>query len=79
LRHSGADEVRIVLTDGSDGLVLAVEDDGVGSKSGTAPGNGLRGLQERLRQLGGQLRTENRQPHGWILRAVVPRATQDVA
>jgi signal transduction histidine kinase len=79
LRHSGAAQVRIVLTDGPDNLVLAVEDDGVGNKSGATPGNGLRGLQERLRQLGGQLLTENREPHGWVLRAIVPHATQDVA
>ena len=72
LRHSGADEVRVVLTDSAEGLTLSVDDDGVGSLAG--PGNGLMGLQERLMQLGGQLRVAARAPRGLSLTAVLPHA-----
>jgi signal transduction histidine kinase len=72
LRHSGADEVRVVLTDSLEGLTLSVDDDGVGSLA--APGNGLMGLQERLMQLGGQLRVAARAPRGLSLTAILPHA-----
>lgn len=74
LRHSAATEVRIILANGPDGLALAVEDNGAGRASGVKPGNGLRGLQERLQELGGRLRLEGREPHGLVLRAVLPHA-----
>jgi signal transduction histidine kinase len=72
LRHSGADEVRVVLTDSAEGLTLSVDDDGVGSPA--EPGNGLMGLQERLKQLGGQLRVAARAPRGLSLTAILPHA-----
>ena len=72
LRHSGADEVRVVLTDSLEGLTLSVDDDGVGSLP--EPGNGLMGLQERLTQLGGQLRVAARAPRGLSLTAILPHA-----
>lgn len=72
LRHSGADEVRVILTDAPEGLTLSVDDDGVGSLA--QPGNGLMGLQERLKQLGGQLRVAARAPRGLSLTAILPHA-----
>jgi signal transduction histidine kinase len=72
LRHSRADEVRVILTDSAEGLTLTVDDDGVGSQA--EPGNGLMGLQERLKQLGGQLRVAARVPRGLSLTAVLPHA-----
>lgn len=72
LRHSGADEVHVILTDSPEGLTLSVDDDGVGSLA--EPGNGLMGLQERLKQLGGQLRVAARAPRGLSLTAILPHA-----
>ena len=73
LRHSGADEVRVVLSDTPGGLTLSVEDNGAGSV--VEPGNGLVGLQERLKQLGGQLRVAARAPRGLSLTAILPHAS----
>jgi signal transduction histidine kinase len=71
LRHSGADEIRVVLSESSEGRVLSIEDDGTGE----APlqyGNGLRGLQERLLRVGGYLRIEPRARHGLRLSVTLP-------
>jgi two-component system sensor histidine kinase DesK len=55
LRHSGATTVTVTLGTAEDDVVLGVADDGRGS---TAPsGAGLSGLAERVRRLGGDLRT----------------------
>ncbi|MFF5172048.1 sensor histidine kinase [Micromonospora sp. NPDC000089] len=53
LRHSGATRCEITVTSDPAGAVLTVRDNGVGGRP--APGNGLRGLAERLEQAGGCL------------------------
>ena len=80
-RHSGSEtaEVRISVRDGM--AVLEVADKGKGmpaefmEKSGPeaarSHGVGLRGMSERLRQLGGKLELES-SPQGTVLRAIVP-------
>src|SRR5882724_9539829 len=70
LRHSGANEIRVVLAESGEALTLTVEDDGNGSV--VEPGNGLIGLKERLQQLGGQLRIDIRAPRGLALVASLP-------
>jgi signal transduction histidine kinase len=75
LRHASASEVRIVLKSSTDGLTLLVEDDGANLVQQIERGNGLRGLEERLEQLGGRLRAEPRMPRGFALRAILPEAT----
>ncbi|MFI7213311.1 sensor histidine kinase [Micromonospora maritima] len=53
LRHSGASRCEIEVRPDADGWVLTVRDDGVGGRP--EPGNGLRGLAERLEQARGTL------------------------
>lgn len=74
LRHSGAGEIRVSLARGPGGLTLTIEDDGHGRASAVRPGNGLRGMRERLQELGGNLLIEDRLPAGLSLRAVLPPA-----
>ena len=74
LRHSGAAEIRVALAHGPEGLTLTIEDDGRGRAAGIRPGNGLRGMQERLQEFGGKLLIEDRSPAGLSLRAVLPAA-----
>jgi signal transduction histidine kinase len=76
LRHSGASEIRVILAESGEALSLTVEDDGNGSV--VEPGNGLIGLQERLQQLGGQLRIGIREPRGLALVASLPHVTAGV-
>jgi signal transduction histidine kinase len=75
LRHSGAAEVRVALAATPEGLTLTIEDDGRGQIVTVTPGNGLRGLQERVHQLGGRLHMEARLPRGLVLKAVLPHAS----
>ena len=72
LRHSGAAQVRVCLQRGRDGIELGVEDDGRGRAAQIAPGNGLRGLRERLSEVGGRLELRDAAPSGLVLRAVLP-------
>jgi signal transduction histidine kinase len=51
-KHARAGRVRIELRDSPVGLVLRVEDDGIGGAS-LAAGSGLRGLADRVEALGG--------------------------
>ncbi|MEV6626016.1 sensor histidine kinase [Amycolatopsis sp. NPDC051106] len=72
LRHSGAKLVKVKLGD----TWLEVEDDGTATE--VVPGNGLRGLTERLDAVGGTLRASARPGGGLLVRAEVsqpePRA-----
>jgi two-component system sensor histidine kinase DesK len=75
VRHSGARRcaVELVRRQTLDGpaLELSVADDGSGGSSGSAPGNGLTGLTERLEKAGGSLEA-GRVRHGFRLVARVP-------
>ncbi|WP_405744264.1 sensor histidine kinase [Streptomyces sp. NBC_01525] len=84
VRHSGAGCCTLRLTeeagpDGSPALRLTVSDDGVGAPRGTADGNGLGGLRERLALTGGQVETGSAEGRGFLLAAVVPLLEEDGA
>ncbi|SFW74411.1 sensor histidine kinase [Amycolatopsis australiensis] len=66
LRHSGARQVKVRLG----GNWLEIEDDGTAGE--VVPGNGLRGLTERLAAAGGTLRTSARPGGGLLVRAEIP-------
>jgi two-component system sensor histidine kinase DesK len=71
LRHSGAKHVKVRFGQ----TWLDIEDDGVGAPA-DACGNGLRGLAERLGQIGGTLHTEPRAAGGFLVRAEVRPALE---
>ncbi|HVV09401.1 sensor histidine kinase [Amycolatopsis sp.] len=71
LRHSGAKQVKVRLG----GTWMEIEDDGVGAPA-AACGNGLRGLSERLAEVGGTLRVESHERGGLMLRAEVRPALE---
>jgi signal transduction histidine kinase len=56
VKHSGASEVRIVLTVDAGVLILSVEDNGRGFDPAAANlnGNGLENMRRRLEEIGGQ-------------------------
>jgi len=80
-RHSGSPVARIRLSRSVDRIHLKVEDEGNGIpaerlhqvKSATTPGVGIRGMRERLRQLGGSLEIESN-GKGTIVEAWLPVA-----
>ena len=73
LRHSGAAHIAIRLAAEDAGIALSVEDDGRAQQP-PPPGNGLRGMRERLEALGGRLELEMIDGGGLRLRAWLPQA-----
>jgi signal transduction histidine kinase len=71
VRHSGAQNLWLSLRSEHGELDLAVRDDGAGAEHDSM-GNGLRGMRERLRQLGGDLDLETTAGQGFALRAHLP-------
>ena len=73
VRHAGAGRLWLDARRDGDNIVLQVRDDGRGSDLVT-PGNGLRGLGERLRQHGGRLDIATRRGQGFQLTITLPVA-----
>ncbi len=75
-RHSAAREVYVSLRRGGDGLLLVVQDDGVGLEGRAASGGaGLDSMRRRAEHLGGTLEIRSRQGGGTeiLLRTAVTR------
>lgn len=72
VRHAAADLLTIDIRRRGDQVVVAIADNGRGSH-GSAEGNGLRGMRERLAQQGGGLRTANLPERGFGLDLWVAR------
>lgn len=71
VRHAQASTLRISLTEGEHGLVLKARDDGRGAPN-LIPGNGISGMRERLRELGGRLDIATRPGAGFQVKAWIP-------
>ena len=73
VRHADAGQLWLRARREGQNVVLQVRDDGRGSDQ-VAPGNGLRGLGERLRQHGGRLDIASRRGQGFQLTITLPVA-----
>ena len=73
LKHSGASRVEVTLDTSSEGIQLGVIDDGCGFDPGSDKGNGLTGLGDRIRALGGTLAISSRADHGTSIHATIPK------
>lgn len=71
VRHAQADNLWIRLSIRGDGLALSARDDGIGADK-VAVGNGLKGMAERLKHLGGKLEIESEPGVGFALHAWLP-------
>jgi two-component system sensor histidine kinase UhpB len=74
LRHSQASRIDINVTADAQRISVTIDDDGVGlPKDWARPGHfGLRGLADRVTQLGGHFEIGNRPGRGASLRADIP-------
>jgi signal transduction histidine kinase len=70
-RHSGAQEISVLVNQTSQGLTIEVRDNGCGRAS-FGRGSGLTGLRERVAEQGGTLTLDSRVGSGTALRAVFP-------
>jgi len=78
VRHGKPQKIQITVSDEADQVAVCVMDDGGGlNQNGSAAlnlgQNGLAGMQERLRALGGRLTVEETQGHGVCIRAFLPK------
>jgi len=71
VRHAQASNLWIRLSMTRDGLAMSARDDGIGADK-VAVGNGLSGMAERLKQLGGKLEIESEPGEGFALHAWLP-------
>ena len=71
LRHADADHLWITVRADRDGVHVEARDDGRGAAV-LRPGNGLTGMRERLRELGGELRLDTGEGRGFRVAARVP-------
>ncbi len=71
VRHANASNLWIELEAGQEGIVMRARDDGHGTEE-LMPGNGLNGMRERLRDLGGRLDISTGPGIGFQLRAWMP-------
>jgi signal transduction histidine kinase len=70
-KYAKASIVRVTASAGPDGLVLGVEDDGLGGAT-PSPGGGLAGLQDRVAALNGKLSVDSPRGGGTRICAVIP-------
>ena len=71
VRHAQAANLWIRLSMTREGLAMSARDDGIGADK-VAVGNGLLGMAERLKQLGGKLEIESEPGSGFALHAWLP-------
>ncbi|MBB6063950.1 signal transduction histidine kinase [Pseudoxanthomonas broegbernensis] len=71
VRHAGAQRLRIRVWRQDGAIRLEARDDGQGA-DGPVPGNGLRGMRERLQHCGGTLDIQTRRGAGFGLNLSVP-------
>lgn len=71
VRHAQARNLWIRLSVSTDGLAMSARDDGIGADK-VAVGNGLLGMAERLKHLGGKLEIESEPGEGFALHAWLP-------
>ena len=71
-RHAGPASATVLVRYGPDDLTVRVDDDGRGPVAATGPGNGIRGMRERVAALGGELTTGPRPGGGFRVQARLP-------
>lgn len=72
VRHAEADNLWIELAPSEDGIAVRAHDDGKGAMEVTE-GTGLKGIGERVRQVGGRLAIDTALGRGFSLTAWIPR------
>jgi signal transduction histidine kinase len=71
LRHSGAKSAMVTVRQDAHSLYLSVEDDGHGFDPKLTRGMGMLGMEERVRQLGGQYQIQSTPGTGTVLRVTL--------
>jgi signal transduction histidine kinase len=73
-KHSSATEVIVELRETDQAILLQIQDNGKGfDLHQTTSGFGLRGMQERVRAIGGQITFSSQPQSGCLLRVTIPK------
>jgi signal transduction histidine kinase len=73
VRHARASHVQVGITGGPGTLEVSIVDDGVGfTPVPRPPGLGLRGIEERVRELNGQMQIRSSKGTGTSIRITLP-------
>ena len=73
VRHAEAQHVAVCLNKNDKFIYLSVTDDGKGcDMNNIHSGFGLRGMQERIKTLGGELQISSRVQQGMTVTATIP-------
>ncbi len=73
VRHAGAKRIEVNVTGTREGLSITLSDDGVGLDSARRrTGLGLRGIEERVRELGGTVTIRSAAGEGTMLTVLLP-------
>ena len=74
MRYADARNIQILLTTGTNGLTISIEDDGRGLPVDPplVEGMGLRGMRERTSLLGGAFNVEGSDSGGFRVKAILP-------
>lgn len=75
VHHGNARHIQIDLCNRDDHFEVQIRDDGKGAQA-IQPGNGLRGIRERVDEHGGTLRIESAARDGFTIHIALPRAAQ---
>jgi signal transduction histidine kinase len=70
-RHSGAASARVAVRRDDGRLAIEVADDGCGA-DGVPAGNGVAGMRERVRALGGEMSSGPGPDGGWVVNVSLP-------
>lgn len=72
MRHANATQVVITISVVAPTLQLKIVDNGLAATHAVIPGNGIVGMQERARLLGGTLTAQPRPTGGFAVSAIIP-------
>jgi len=76
IRHSGAKRIQLNVNGNPDLLTITLSDDGIGLDSTRRSGGlGLRGIEERVRELGGSMSIRSGAGQGTTLMVLLPVPT----
>jgi two-component system, NarL family, sensor histidine kinase DesK len=70
VKHSRATHCTVSISQSIEKMIIIVRDDGMGLEKGTQFGNGLRGMEERLALIDGELKVSTH--NGTVLKLAVP-------
>ena len=78
-KHAYAKRVQVSIRQEANALKVSIEDDGHGFDPARSRGLGLVGMNERVTQLGGELKVESRSARGTRLRVELPLPVESAA